>query len=245
MLGVVWKLRGRIAAFALSFVIGLFVAWLCRLLLRAEWGRAPVVLRQAPDCSPEESFGEPSEVLAALKHNDVGVRADAFRRLFLRPGVRTAYYDFERDKDYPEVADRARLRLVNLDESPEPEALITFVRTDSPVAVVLKRCACGWRAAAAVSAWLRFEDYPYEEWVEVSEAIRPGQHVLVVRDSTGDALRYTRRARVLRLAGEGLEQLAEVEEERIEPAQSYTAADWSRVKRRRVSSLHFIQEAAV
>ena len=32
-----------------------------------------------------------------------------FQRLFLRPRVATIYYDYERDLNYPERADRARL----------------------------------------------------------------------------------------------------------------------------------------
>lgn len=247
MLAVVWKLKGRLAAFALSFAVGLLVAAACRLaagLLFGEGkGGGAAVSLQTPGCARGETFDTPSAVLEAVGSKDVGVRAEAFRRLFLRPGLRTALYDFERDRDYPEPADRARLRLVNLDDSPEAEALVTFVRADSPVAVVLKWCGEGWRSAAVVSAWLRYEDYPYEDWVETFEALRPGQHVLLVRDSAGDATRYTRKARVLRLGPGGLEQLAEVEEERIEPFENYVGVDWSSVKRRRVGSLSFTQQS--
>jgi len=247
MFAVVWKLKGRLAAFALSFALGLLVAAACRLLaarlLKAEKGAVAVVQLEAPGCAPGETFDSPSELLEALRSTEVGVRAEAFRRLFLRPGVTTAHYDFERDRDFPEPVDRARLRLVNLDESPEPEAVVTFVRTDSPAAVVLKRCESGWRAAAVVSAWLRYEDYPYEDWLETVEALRPGRHVLVVRDSNGDATSYTRRARVLRLADGGLEELAEVEEERIEPFENYVGVDWPNVKRRRTGGVHFTQQS--
>ena len=248
MFAVVWRLKGRLAAFALSFAAGLLVAAACRLaaglLLKGEKAGEPVVNLRAHGCAPGETFDSPSDLLEALRSGDAGVRAEAFRRLFLRPGLTTAHYDFERDKDFPEPVDRARLRLANLDDSPEAEALVTFVRTDSPVAVVLKRCESGWRAAAVLSAWLRYEDYPYEDWVETVEAMRPHQHVLLVRDSAGDATRYTRRARVLRLAEGGLEELAEVEEERIEPFENYVGVDWQSAKRRRTASLHFTQQSA-
>ena len=243
MFEVVWRYRWRVAAYALGFFAGLLLAALYVMVAhlyasRALKGQTAVAL-QPPACPPGEAFASPDEVLAALLSEDVGVRREVFRRLFLRPGVTTAFYDYERDRDFPERAEAARLRLVNLDEAAEEEALITFVRVDSPVAVVLKRCACGWRPVAAVSAWLRFEDYPYADWLELPEAIRPGQRALLVRDSTGDATHYTRRARVLRLAGDRLEQVAEIEEEAIEPVLGYAAADWSEVRRHRTASYAF------
>ena len=51
-----------------------------------------------------------------------------FNQLLLRPDIATVYYDYERDINYPERADRARLQYVQLDDSPELEALLTFVR---------------------------------------------------------------------------------------------------------------------
>jgi hypothetical protein len=247
MFAVVWKLKGRLAAFALSFAVGLLVAAACRLagrlLFKAEKRGETEARLQTPGCARGETFDSPGDLHDALRSPEVSVRAEAFRRLFLRPGPTTAYYDFERDKDFPAPVDRARLRLVNLDDTPEEEALVTFVRADSPAAVVLKRCESGWRAAAVVSAWLRYEDYPYDDWIETFEAPRPGRHVLVVRDSTGDATRYTRRARVLGLAAGGFEELAEVEEERIEPSENYVGAGWWNVKRRRTGSLSFTQQA--
>src|SRR5205085_10164395 len=119
------------------------------------------------------------------------------------------------------------------------EAVITFLRVESPVAVVLKRGGCGWKAVAAVSSWLRFEEYPYADWVELPEAIRPGRHVLLVRDSTGDATRYTRRARVLRPAGGRLEQVAEIEEESIAPIEGYAGKGWAEARRRSEASYTF------
>src|SRR5437764_6657859 len=236
--------KGRLAAFALSFAVGLFAAFLFKvafgLLARhAETGAADVRVLQTPACAPGDTFASPEEVTAALKSDDVSVRREMFRRLFVLPGLVTAYYDYERDKDFPERAEGLSLRRVNLDGSPDEEAVITFVRVESPVAVVLKRVGCGWKAVAAVSSWLRFEDYPYADWIELPEAIRPGRHVLLVRDSAGDATRYTRRARVLRLAGGRLEQVAEVEEEAITPVEGYKGADWAEVKRRRAGSLAF------
>jgi hypothetical protein len=243
MLRFIFRHKGRVAAFALSFAVGLFAASVFRiafgLLTRhAQTVAADAWVPQAPACAPGDAFASPEEVAAALRSDDVGVRREMFRRLFVLPGLVTAYYDYERDEDFPERAEGLSLRRVNLDDSPDEEAVITFVRVESPVAVVLKRGACGWKAAA-VSSWLRFEEYPYADWIELPEAISPGRHVLLVRDSTGDASRYTRRARVLRLVGGQLEQVAEVEEESIVPAEGYKGADWAEVKRRRVGSLAF------
>jgi len=240
MFDSVWKLRGRLSAFALSLAAGLLVAALGRaaaglFVAPAALGGPDPATRRVP-CLPGESFDSPEAALAGLRSNDVGVRAEVFRRLFLRPGASTTFYDYARDKDFPERAEGARLRLVNLDESPGEEALITFVRNESPVAILLSRGECGWQAAAAVSSWLRFEDYPYDGWLEVTEEILPGRRALLVRDSTGDAAGYTRRARLLALAGGRLEQVAEFEEESIQPVAGYAGAGWGLVKRRRTGS---------
>jgi hypothetical protein len=252
MFRVVWKFKWRLAAYALGFAVGLLLVSAYVVLPRLVAPRAAktdsAVTRKPPCASGDASaaddvFASPGEVVAGLKSVDVGVRREVFRRLLLRPGMTTAFYDFERDRDFPERAEDARVQLVNLDDSPDDEAVITFVRTDSPVAVVLKRGACGWRSVAAVSAWLRFEDYPYADWIELPEAIRAGQHVLLVRDSTGDAARYTRRARILRLAGDRLEQVAEIEEESIEPVEGYAGADWPQVKSRREASYEFTPQS--
>jgi hypothetical protein len=242
MLKVVWRFRWRLAVGALCFFVGLLLASVYVLLAglfepRVERSE-PAVAPQFVGCD-EAFFASPDEVLAALKDEEVGVRREVFRRLLLRPGVQTVYYDYERDKDFPERAEVARLQLVNLDDSPDDEAFITFVRADSPVAVVLKRCACGWRAVGVVSSWLRFEEYPYTDWIELPEAIRPGQHLILVRESTGNATSYTRRARVFRLTGDHLEQVAAIDEETIAPVEEYAGAGWSDVKKRRVASYSF------
>ncbi|MBV9924578.1 MAG: hypothetical protein JOZ96_06005 [Acidobacteria bacterium] len=244
MLKVVWRLRWRLAVGALCFFVGLLLAYLYVLLAgrsgpRVE-KRETAVAPQPVGCG-EAFFASPDGVLAALKDEEVGVRREIFRRLFLRPGVQPVYYDYERDKDFPERAEEARLRFVNLDDSPEDEALVTFVRADSPVAVVLKQCACGWRVVGVFSPWLRFEDYPYADWIELPEAIRPGRHLILVRESNGDATSYTRRARVFRLAGDHFEQVAAIDEETIAPVEGYTGAGWADVKTRRVASYSFTQ----
>jgi hypothetical protein len=242
-LEVVRKHRGRVAAFALSFAAGLTLAAALRVAFvtshRRSETRATNAARPQSRCARGETFDSPEEVYESLGSADVGVRREAFRRLFVLPGLATAYYDFERDSDFPERAESLKLRRVNLDDAPDDEALITFVRVDSPVAIVLKRDACGWKAVAAISSWLRFEDYPYADWVETPEAFGPGRHLLVVRDSTGDATRYTRRARLLRLVGGHLEEAAEIEEEAIGPVEGYAGDDWARVKRRRTAAFRF------
>ncbi len=245
-LEVVRKFKGRIAAFALSFALGLLLALLSNVTLvnRGESRETVGGQSSSGGCPGGDAFASPEEVAAALRSEDVGVRREMFRRLFVLPGLLTAYYDYERDRDYPERAERLKLRRVNLDRTPDDEALITFVRVESPVAVVLKRQACGWKAVAAGSSWLRFEDYPYEDWLETPGAIEAGRHLLLVRDSTGDATRYTRRARLLGLVGDRLEQVGEVEEESIDPVEGYAGEDWARVKRRRTAAFEFTLASA-
>ncbi|MEA2175972.1 MAG: hypothetical protein QOD00_3564, partial [Blastocatellia bacterium] len=125
-----WK--SRAASFAVCFVIGLMVAFIYSfimgLFVSSKLDQERTGETSEPRCSPLEYFARPEELLSALKSDEVSVRRDVFRRLFLRPGVSTVYYDYERDLEYPERADRARLEYLNLDESSEDEALLTFVR---------------------------------------------------------------------------------------------------------------------
>ncbi|HYY41421.1 MAG TPA: hypothetical protein VE775_01740, partial [Pyrinomonadaceae bacterium] len=176
------------AVFSYSFIAGLFAGTPRRAAPVAQAG-----------CVAEVYFADPDAILAALKSEDVSVRRDVFRRLFLRPGVATIYYDYERDREYPERAVEARVRYVNLDDDAEPEALLTFVRFAQPVALVLQRDACGWQLRGALSAWLRYEDYPYRDWLELPELVKAGTHEILLRESTGNATSYVRKARVLKL----------------------------------------------
>ncbi|MEW6736675.1 MAG: hypothetical protein AB1489_35630, partial [Acidobacteriota bacterium] len=169
----------------------------------------------------------------------VNIRRQIYRRLFLQPGISTIYYDYERDLDYPERAESALLQYVNLDESPDKEALITFIRFGNPVALILQKSDCGWRLIAAMSAWLRFEDYPYDNWLELVQTIRPGVHEILVRESLGDGAQYFRKARLLKLINGVLRQIAEIEEETIKPLDGYTKSDWNDVKHHQISHLKF------
>src|SRR5262249_38339001 len=146
-------------------------------------------------------------------------------RLLLRPDISTVYYDYERDIEYPERVDRARLEYVQFDDSEESEALLTFVRFEHPMAVVLKKNVCGWQVAGALSSWLRFEDYPYTDWLSLPQTIKPGVHELLVRDSSGDASSYLRKARLLRLDHGAFKQIAELDEESINPVAGYSNSD--------------------
>src|SRR5829696_641917 len=232
-----WK--SRITAFIVCFAIGFLVAAIVAALLRYKQNE-----QSASTMSPcaSDYFNHPDEVLAALKNPEVNVRRTMFSRLLLRPDIGTVYYDYERDLNYPERADRARLQYVQLDDSPEQEALLTFVRFDHPVALVFKKQSCGWRLVAAISSWLRFEDYPYENWLSLVETIEPGIRQLLVRESHGDLMSYIRKARVLRLTGDVLTQVAEFEEERIEPLSGYDGSDWKDVKLHRVNRFDFMYE---
>lgn len=235
-----WKSRS--ISFILCFAIGFVLAVLSPRLwefLRRQQTRTAV-----SPCATADYFNSPEEVLAALKSPEVSVRSAMLSRLLLRPDVATVYYDYERDLNYPERADRARLQYVQLDASPEAEVLLTFVRFEHPLALVFKKKSCGWQLLAAVSSWLRFEDYPYENWLSVREAIEPGIRQLLIRDSHGDASSYFRKARLLRLNGDALIQVAELEEEAIEPVSGYDGPDWNDVKRHRINRYVFEYERA-
>ena len=230
-----WK--SRIIAFIVCFAIGFLVAAIVAALLRYKQNEQPA--SPMSPCATSDYFNHPDGVLAALKSPEVNVRRTIFSRLLLRPDIGTVYYDYERDLNYPERADRARLQYVQLDDSPEEEALLTFVRLEHPVALVFKKQSCGWRLVAAISSWLRFEDYPYENWLSLVETIEPGIRQLLVRESHGDSTSYLRKARVLRLAGDVLTQVAEFEEEAIEPLSGYDGSDWKDVNLHRVNKFDF------
>jgi Arc/MetJ-type ribon-helix-helix transcriptional regulator len=222
-------------AFMFCFVIGFLAAAIVTAIL----SRFSRKRNEVSPCATAEYFNSPEEVLAALRHPEVEVRRAIFSQLLLRPDISTIYYDYERDLDYPERADRARLQYLQLDDSPGQEALLTFVRFEHPVALVFKQKSCGWRLVGALSSWLRFEDYPYDSWLSLCETIEPGIRQLLVRDSYSDASSYVRKARVLRLNDEALTQVAEIEEESIQRVDGYEGSNWSDLKLRRVNKYSF------
>jgi hypothetical protein len=243
-----WK--SRLMAFLIGFGIGLvlflcvsFISGLLRPYRQTATMTGPGPLGQQT-CGAPDSFSSPEEILAGLKSADVLVRREVFRRLSLRPGVATSYYDYERDRDYPERAERAEVKYVNLDGSPDAEAVLTFVRYENPVALILKKEACGWNLVGALSAWLRFEDYPYQNWLEMPETVQPGVHEILLRESTGDATRYTRNARLLKLTDGALAQVAEFTEESLKPVEDYREADWSDVRQRTTTRYAFLPQSS-
>jgi hypothetical protein len=234
-----WK--SRLVAFVTCFAIGFLAA----AIVAAIWSRFSRKHGEAPAASPcatADYFNSPEEVLAALKSPEVSVRRNMRSRLLLRPDMATVYYDYERDFNYPERADRAQLRYVQLDDSPEEEALLTFVRFEHPLALVFRKKSCGWHLVAALSSWLRFEDYPYDNWLSLREAVEPGVRQLLVRESYGDSNSYVRKARLLRLQGDALTPVAELEEEALEPVPDYKGSDWANVKLHRVNQSSFAYE---
>jgi hypothetical protein len=237
-----WK--SRFIAFIVCFVIGFLAASIVAAILRSLFSRKLNKLPASPLslCVTTDYFNSPEEVLAALKNPEVSVRRKIFSQLLLRPDIGTIYYDYERDLNYPERADRALLRYVQLDDSKETEALLTFVRFEHPVALVFKQDSCGWRLVSAISSWLRFEDYPYDNWLSLPETIEPGIHQLLIRESHGDSTSYVRKARLLQLNGNALTQIAEIEEEAIEPVSSSDGS--SDVKRHRFSHYDFVSGSA-
>ncbi|HEV7859692.1 MAG TPA: hypothetical protein VGO91_13835 [Pyrinomonadaceae bacterium] len=241
-----WK--SRAASFAVCFVIGLLIAFIYSFI--AGLFASSRLDQKSPGaslderCAASDYFARPEDLLSALKSDEVSVRREVFRRLFLRPGVSSIYYDYERDLEYPERADRANLEYINLDESTEDEALLTFVRFDHPVALILKRESCGWKLIAALGAWLRFEEYPYRDWIELPQAIEWGTHEILVHESNGDASSYVRQARLLKLINGSLKEIAVFEEESIKPLSEYHAPDWSEVRQRSLTRFAFAREAA-
>jgi hypothetical protein len=235
-----WK--SRLTAFVACFVVGFVLAAIVAGLLRRSNQERNE--QSVSPCATGDYFNQPEEVLSALKSPEVDARRAMFAHLLLRPDIRTIYYDYERDLNYPERADRARLQYVQLDDSPGQEALLTFVRLEHPIALVFRKQSCGWRLVAAAGSWLRFEDYPYENWLSLVETIAPGIHQLLVRESHSDATSYVRKARVLRLTGDVLKQVAEFEEEAIEPVSGYSGADWNDVKRHRLKTCVFSYASA-
>lgn len=243
MLEVVWKLKVKLLAFQTALALGLLLVFAWGIALRHSAPAGKQAAARPPanpdDCRSADTLLAPEDVLARIQSEEVSVRRDIFRRLYVRPEIQTAFYDYERDRDFPERVEQARLQLVNLDATPEAEAVISFVRLECPVAIVLKRKPCGWQVVGVLSAWMRFEDYPYADWLEVSEVVRRGEYALVVHDSDGNATFYMRRALVYRLVGERLEQIARIEEEHLTRPEGLLGNDWSGVRRRETRSYIF------
>ena len=234
-----WK--SRLTAFTICFAIGLAAAFIIAGILRHRH-RQPQT--QVTRCQANDYFNRPEEVLTAIKSDDVDVRREMFKRLLVRPEITTVYYDYERDLNYPERTDRARLQYVQLDETPEAEAVLTFVRLEHPMALIFSRESCGWKLVAALSSWLRFEDYPYENWLTFLTTIKAGIHELLVRESNGDATFYVRKARLLRLDRGQFVTIAMIDEEILQPAKEYVGHDWNDVKLRHSSNLTFSEPPA-
>jgi hypothetical protein len=234
-----WK--SRLTAFTICFAIGLAVAIIVATLLRQRHHQRPP---QLTPCQVDDSFDRPEDVLTAIKSDEVSVRREMFKRLLLRPDIATVYYDYERDLNYPERTDRARLEYVQLDDTPPAEAVLTFVRLEHPTALIFSRESCGWKLVAALSSWLQFEDYPYNDWLTLPTTIKPGIHELLVRDSNGDATSYIRKARLLRLDRGHLVQIAEIVEESLEPVKDYAGSDWNDVKRKESNYITFSPDPA-
>ena len=238
---IIMRWKSRLTSFAICFAIGLTVAVIVAASLRQRHHqRQP----QLTPCQTNDYFNRPEEVLTAIKSSEVSVRREMFKRLLLRPEISTVYYDYERDLNYPEQTDRARLEYVQLDDTPETEAVLTFVRLEHPMALIFSRDSCGWKPAGALSSWLRFEDYPYDNWLTLPETIKRGVHELLVRESNGDATSYIRKARLLRLDRGHLVQIAEIVEESLEPVKAYEGHDWDDVKRKQSSDIYFSPDPA-
>jgi hypothetical protein len=240
-----WK--SSLMAFLTGFGIGLALFLIVSFVSGLLKPHLQTATRKAPSgqhlCGAADSFSSPEEILAVLKNEDVIVRQAIFQKLFLRPGISTTYYDYERDRDYPERADRAEVKYINLDDQSGDEAVITFVRYEKPVALILKKGECGWWLVGALSSWLRFEDYPYQDWLETPETVKAGVHDILVRESTGDATRYSSNVRLLRLTDGVLSEVAEFNEEEIKPVEGYREANWSDVKLRDTTRYTFLPQA--
>src|SRR6476660_2621699 len=98
-----WK--SRFISFTLCFAIG-FAAAAAFGGVFWEFLRRQQTRTAASPCGNVDSFNSPEEVLAALKSSEVSVRRNVLSELLLRPDINTVYYDYERDLNYPERADR-------------------------------------------------------------------------------------------------------------------------------------------
>src|SRR5215510_2385266 len=240
--GITMRWKSRVTAFTICFAIGLMAAFIVAGILSLR--RQNQSQTQLTPCQAGDYFNRPEEVVTAIKSDDVDVRREMFKRLLLRPDISTVYYDYERDLNYPERTDRARLEYVQLDDTPDTEAVLTFVRLEHPTALIFSKESCGWKLVAALSSWLRFEDYPYENWLTLPMTIKRGIHELLVRESNGDATSYLRRARLLRLDHGHLTQVAGFAEEILEPVGDYEGHDWSDVKLKQSSDVTFSGDSA-
>jgi hypothetical protein len=238
-----WRLIAFLTGFSIGLVLFLIIGLLIGFMKKFKHQEQQDSTVLSGPCSASDHFSSPEEILASLKSTDVLTRREIFRRLFLQPGVSTIYYDYERDRDYPERVEQADLKYIRLDGDGADEAILRFVRFENPVALVLKRDDCGWRLAGGLGAWLRYEDFPYLNWLETVEAVRSGAYEILVHESTGDATSYSRRTRVLKLIDGALVQIAEFTEESIKPLEGYAGSDSSNVKLRESTRSTFIPEA--
>lgn len=227
-----WK--SRATAFTVCFAIGLVAAFIIAGIVSLRRQRQQPQT-QLSRCQGGDYFNRPEEVLAAIKSDEVAVRREMLKRLLLRPDISSVYYDYERDLNYPERTDRVRLEYLQLDDTPETEALLTFVRLEHPTALIFSKESCGWKLVTALSSWLRFDDYPYDNWLTLPTTIKPGVHELLVRDSNGDATSYVRRARLLRLDRGQLVEIAQFDEEILEPVADYVRTDWNDIKEKQTT----------
>ena len=230
-----WK--SRVTALLIGFVVGVAIVFVFKLLMSFfEDKKKEIQIKQQEMC--ESGFKSVDEIIAALQSEDVSLRRMIHKNLFVRPALQTTYFDYERDDNYPERAENVSLQYVRLDEG-KPKAIIKFSRLENPVAVVLREDECGWSVIAAFSSWLRFEDVPSNNWFELKETVERGIYEILLRESTGDAVSYTRKVRLLKLIDGSFKQIAEFEEERIQPFENYNGKDWSNVKLLRQSNFDF------
>jgi hypothetical protein len=230
-----WK--SRVTALFIGFVVGVAIVFVFSFLMSFFENKTQDI-QSTPPVKCEASFKSIDEIIAALKSDDVSVRRGVHRKLFVRPALQTTYFDYERDNEYPERAENVSWQLAQLNDG-KAEAVIRFARLENPIAVVLREDDCGWFVIAVFSSWLRFDDYPSNDWFELKETIERGVFEILLRESTGDAVSYVRKVRVLKLIGDHFKQIAEVEEERIQPFENYYGKDWSNVKLISQSKLDF------
>src|SRR5919199_1540954 len=122
--------RSRLIAFVFGFtssLLAVFIySFIAGLLTFAPHAARPQPTSAQGLCLEEAYFASPEAILVALRSEDVGVRREVFRRLFLRPNVATTYYDYERDREYPARGMDARVLYVNMDDDAALEAVLTF-----------------------------------------------------------------------------------------------------------------------
>lgn len=180
-------------------------------------------------------FSNPEVIISAIKSDDVAIRREMYCKLRSFPPHQTVYYTYDRDEQFPEKAERIDLEYLNLDSSQEDEAVISFLKSETPMVVVLKKQSCGWDVMATLRLPFVSGDFFSESWIAFPCLIENGIHEILVRESSTDATHYVRTVHILKLMDGRLQSILEFEEESLESKPDYVGPDWSDCKQKKLT----------